>query len=388
MVLEIPTSTGGAIVGGDYRIEVAMYRSDAKNIWLEDISDIIEGGQISIDATQEASKMAFTGTLLERGRLSYYRDWIAPVMTIRTPDPEGLGTIRQTEQLGLYMYLPPTFDADQRNVIENIDARGPIWKMATSGPGYAYAIATGQNVGIRMENVCDLAKVRHAIQTTSETQPKRRTWPWNATWLQIFNDLAKSIGFVPAFEDRVGRVRTHRFRKLHQVPPARTIRSAFGDVYETIRITPDYSKICNHVVVVGNDPKKNDAEIFHKIKNNDPDSPTSTIALGTPNDDGSITETVISVFEEDPNLEKAQAVIDRAEYIMDHGSSTIFKMDVVTVPFIDWTIGDTMKCEIYTDEGEEVAVGTWRWDRLEMNMSRDATCRWTLSKVINWREIA
>jgi hypothetical protein len=367
-------------VGTGATIITSIYRANRDNTWLEDISDRVEGGSIVVDTTR-AVPMTFQAQTTEPGVLTPYRDWVAPVMTYRYPDPDSSAWISVTQQLGLYIVMPPTKTYSAAQGVETIDGRDPLWLMASTGPGEPWSRATGQNVGIAIETVCNLAGIRHAIQTTSQTLPKRRTWPWNASWLDIANDLARSIGFVPLWIDRVGRARSHRFRKLSTVEPARVISSGQANVIDSVRIEPDMARLCNHVVVVGNDPKGN--PVIAERLNNDPDSPTSTVSLGTAAD-----PVRISRFEEDPNIDDQDAADQLADRIMDQSTSVFQRVNVTTLPVLDWEIGDTASLDIETDNGDEVASGLHRWERLSMGLGVDATVNWTFLKLVRWSQVA
>jgi hypothetical protein len=366
-------------LGSGLRITTAIYRASRDNVWLEDISQQVEGGQISVDTTQ-AVPMTFQAQALGPNVLTPFQDWLAPVITMVEPDPLTGAAITTTQQLGLYMVMPPVRTYTAAQGVQEIDGRDSLWLLASSGPGEPWSRATGQNVGIAMETVCNLAGVRHAVQTTSLTLPKRRTWPWNATWLQIFNDLARSIGFVPAWVDRVGRVRSQRFKKLGDTTPARTISSANGDVLDTVRLEPDLTRLCNHVVVVGNDPKG--TPVIAERLNDDPGSPTSTVSLGTTADPVKITK-----FVEDPNLTDQDAVDALADRLMEQGTSVYVRMSVRSMPVVNWQLGDVVAVDIATDHGDPVASGKWRWERMSMGLGVDAVCDWSMSKLIPYAKV-
>lgn len=358
-------------LGGAARITTQLYRATADNVWLEDISDRVEAGSITVDISR-TTPMTLEATTTQPDVVTAATDWIAPVTTYSYPDATTGRTVTVRHQLGLYLVMPSTKTYTAAQGIERIDAYDPLWLLAASGPGEPWSRASGQNVGIAIETVCNLAGVRHAIQTTSQTLPKRRTWPWNATWLEIANDLARSIGFVPLWPDRTGRVRSHRFRKLGSVQPARLISHTNGMVIDTVTLDPDMTRFCNHVVVVGNDPKGN--PVVAERLNNDRNSPTSTTTLGFRK----------SRFEEDPNIDDQDAADQLADRLIEQGSSVYQRMTVRTLPVLDWEIGEVTQVDIATDAGDPVASGRWRWDRLTMGLGVDATCEWRLSKLVSF----
>lgn len=367
-------------LGSGNTITTTIYRATRENVWLEDISDRVEGGLITVDTTQ-ATPMTLQARTTEPDVLTPYRDWIAPVITMRQPDPLTGATITTRQQLGLYVMLPPVKTYSAAQGVQEIDARDPLWLLASSGPGAPWSRATGQNVGIAIETVCRQVGLRHAIQTTSQLLPKRRTWPWNATWLQIANDLARSIGFVPLWVDNTGRVRSHKFKKLGNTEPARVISSSNGMVLETVRLEPDLNRLCNHVVVVGNDPKG--TPVVAERLNNDPGSPTSTVSLGTKDEPVTITR-----FIEDPNLDDQDAVDALADRVMEQGTSVYQRYFIKTMPVLDWSIGDVVTLDISTDTGLEVASGRHRWERLSMGLGVDATVDWTFLKLVPFAQVS
>ena len=375
------TVVGPAIVGGSMVVETKIYRATYDNRWVEDISRYCEPGQLRVDTTQEIMS-SYSFNTIRKNTIDAYNDWIAPVMSIDIPDPDGQGHLITERQLGLFCVPSPSFEFDFMNGADIVDAQGPLYRLANSGPGYAFAIASGQNVVTRMRTICSLARVRALIQSSSETQPKRRAWEWNATWLQILNDLGKSIGFVPMWEDSIGRVRSHRFKSLHSVEPAHTFSNENKNVVDPpFRLTPDLERLCNYVVVVGNNPKTN-TPITKSLLNNSKNSPTSTVNLGTPE-----YPFVIPKFEEDSNLETQAAVNDRAELLMERGSSVMFRVDLITIPMNNWEVGQTIRLDLETSSGEDIGSGTWRWESLSMGTGIDCEVNWTLAKLIKWEDV-
>jgi hypothetical protein len=367
-------------LGSSATITTVLYRANRNNTWLEDLSDRVDSGSVSVD-TSQATPMTFQGTTIEQGILTPYQDWVAPVMTYRYPDPITGATISTTQQLGLFMVMPPTLTDTAAIGTQSIDGRDALWLLSSSGPGSAYSVAKTTNIGSAIKTICDNLNLRNAIQSTSVVMPKKRTWPWNTSWLQIANDLATMVGFVPMWVDRTGRIRTHRFRKLATIEPARTLSSSAGMILDQVIRQPDLSRLCNQVVVVGNDPKGN--PVKRKLINNDPDSETSTVRLGTANN-----PIVIGKFEEDPNLDDQDAVDQRANLLMDQGTSVFVNMSVTTMPVLDFEIGDVNRLDIQRDDGTVVATGLWRWNRLTIGLGVDATTQWEMSKLIPWSQVA
>lgn len=362
------------VAGGLVTVEVVYKLADRANHHRKDISGLIASGAIAVDLAQP-SPMTFTGEASRVGGITPYRDWIAPILRLTRPDPAGGGDLIEEGQLGLYCVMPPskTFTAAQGT--EAIDGRDPLWLMQQERVADTYAVASGQNAAIAIRTLCSSVGLRSAIQASSVTLPKRRTWKAGTDKLTIANDLADRIGFLPLFPDRQGVIRSRRFRRLGSVEPARIISSAAGDVVETVTIEPDLTRLCNHVVVVGNDPK-GDAVEAERL-NDDPSSPTSTVALG-------VTHFRLEELTEETGQDAVDQMADR---IMDQGSSVFLRTSVTTLPTVDWNLHDVVRLDIATDAGDVVAVGAHRWDAMGMTLGVDAAPTWTFNKLVNWRKV-
>src|SRR6185312_11511926 len=105
--------------------------------------------------------MTFQAQTLAPDVLTPFQDWVAPVVTMVQPDPLTGAAVIETQQLGLYVVMPPATTWTAAQGMQEIDGRDALWLLASSGPGAPWSRATGQNVGIAMETVCNLAGVRH-----------------------------------------------------------------------------------------------------------------------------------------------------------------------------------------------------------------------------------
>jgi hypothetical protein len=132
--------------------------------------------------------------------------------------------------------------------------------------------------------------------------------------------------------------------------------------------------------VIGNDPKGN--PVIARRRNTDPDSSTSAYNLGT------VTEPVwISKFVEDPNLDDQDAVDALADRLMDQGTSAFVRMQVKTTPIMTFEINDVAALDIVNDDGLEVASGRWRWDTMTLGLGIEASCQWSMLKLLTWSEV-
>jgi len=377
VVLPPTAAYAGAVHGGLITVQVIYKLADRDNTHRKDLSSVIGTGEVAVDMNQP-SPMTFTGETLRTGELHPYRDWIAPI--VRLSWAEGATTVVQEEQVGLFCVMPPTSSYTAVGGTEAIDGRDVLWLLQQARVPEAYAVPTGQNVGNAIKSLCRQVSARHAIQTTSQTMPKRRTWKAGTSKLDIANDLARSIGFLPLYPDRAGRIRTRRFQKLGNVVPARTISSAAGHVVETVEIEPDLARLVNHVVVVGNDPKGNPVEA--ERLNNDPASPTSTVRLGTRE------EPIVLFRYEELTDDTTQDEVDQmADRIMDQGSSVFVRTSLTTLPIIDWDLHEVVRLEVETDAGEDVASGVHRWDQLRMGLGVDMATQFRFNKLLRWSKV-
>lgn len=377
---------GEGLVGpGVITVDMTYYRAHRDNTWLENISRHISGGEIAVDLAQP-TPMTLKAEVLTPGYLANFADCIAPVMTLTWVEPDTHETLKQTEQVGLYTVMPPTREWSAHGGSEQLDGRDVLWFLAAKITAKPYSVPTGQNLGEAIQSLCLQAGIRHAIQTTGNVMEKRRTWPPGTTHLAIANDLCKLTGFYPLFVDRTGRARGARSKRVYQMRPARHLSSADGVIVNTVSQRPDPDRICNEVTVIGNKPGETAYRAYRL--NNDPSSPTSTVSLGYTDYAGTFRPTVISKFEEDTGLTTQDAVDQRADLLMDRGSTMFVRQTVWTLPVIDWSIHDLNELDILTDGDVEVSAGSWRWDKLRLGTGVDALVEWEMAKLQPWADVS
>jgi len=368
----------GAVSGGLLTVQVIYKLADRDNTHRKDISGVMATGEVAIDLSQP-SPMTFAGETIRAGELTPYRDWIAPI--VRLSWAEGAATVVHEEQVGLFCVMPPSKRYTAVGGTEAIEGRDPTWLLQQAKAAEPYAVPGGQNVGNAIESLCGQVGARHAIQTTTQTMPRRRTWKAGTSKLDIANDLARSIGFLPLYPDRIGRIRSRRSQRLGNVVPARTISSAAGHVVETVTMEPDLTRLVNHVVVVGNDARDNPVEA--ERLNDDPSSPTSTVSLGGGRDSPIVYFRLVELTDETTQ----DAVDQMADRIMDQGASVFVRTSLTTLPIIDWDLHEVVRLDVATDEGENVAAGVHRWDTLRMGLGVNMACQWRFNKLMRWSKV-
>jgi hypothetical protein len=370
---------------GDIKIGTQFYRATIDNKILEDVSSIltVEGANISAEnSTGDGMKLACRA--IEMEHFTPYRDHIAVFQTVTSMYEDGSGLFTNREQQGLFMVMPtPSTEFTEDSGVEVVEGRGPLFKLRNGRISKPYNLAAGTVITTAMRTQCDLVYANHSIPPAAATLPKKKTWSGDVTREQIFNDLARWAGYIPAFEDRFGRIRSHAFRRLGDQVPAFIFSNANANVTGKIVRTNDFSNLYNEVTVVGSDPKKRDVSIYAHRINNRPDSPTSTVVLGTKTDPMILTRAPV----EDPNLHSQTACDAAADALMDKVTSSLVTMTVSTIPILEWALDSTIKCDLDTKDGNEVASGTWRVKSLNFGLGKNATYNWTLSKVFPWGEV-
>jgi hypothetical protein len=368
------------ILGGSVIVDMALYRANRDNVHGTNLNDYTEGGNLSIDTTAESmGSMDFRCN--QANLLVPYRDWVAPKMSLTTPDHRGQDSETTTAQIGLFMVLPPSEEWTAMNGEESIQCTDSLGLMQLSLVDKTYVVAQGANIVTHIRSLITGVGLRAIVQSSSETMTKKQSWDIGTSRLQIANELCKKIGFEPLFIDRFGRVHSHRKRRMSQVEPSITISSAAGDVYDTVTLEPDIERLCNHVVVLGKDTKG--TKLKKVMTNKDRSSPTSIWSLGEYPDN----PTYITKYEENQKLDKQSAVDARAETLLERGGSVMERLQVVTNPHLFWQIHETVRVDIETDDGVQVANDVYRWEKIEMGLGIDAQTTWTLARVQRWKEI-
>lgn len=268
----VPTA-GAQGSGGGYLLGVELYRATVDNELVEDLSDIFIAGSVDLNVDR-AIKLAGSFTLREPGRVTPYTDYLAPFMRITYDDDRE----DVYQQVGLFATRVPPGTYSPHDAVATFEGSDLTAVMASSvytdttnsagGQTYRQAVLGGiLNAGIS----------RHNIPATALTLPTAQSWPVGMNRLTKSNILLDQIGWYHLGMDLDGKISTPGpSRNLASIEPWRTLTDA--DLLKPIDVQLPGNEIANVIVVVNDDATA--APLTAVARNDDPSSPTSTVAIG------------------------------------------------------------------------------------------------------------
>lgn len=261
--------------GGGHTIWYEVYQADRQNAQLADLTEWFYSasqGEVSLNHDR-AIKSQCTVAMRGPDRLQPYRDYLA-VWMVRD---WGDGRPSQRDQLGLFeVRVPPGTRTVERAeaVYTGYDLTATLARYAFTE---AYNIAASANYVEAALDILALADIsRTLIEPTTQTTAAVISFPVGTTYLEAANTLLQAIGYYQLAAMPDGTLMSMMTRPLHMVEPYRTITDA--DLMAPVEIQPLDTTVANIIIVVKNNP---DSDPLIAIRrNDDPDSPTSTINLG------------------------------------------------------------------------------------------------------------
>lgn len=260
--------------GGGYTVSCDLYRATIDNDLVEDVSDLLIGGYAELNVDRDV-KLAASFTVRDPGRITPYTDYLAPFLRREYDD----GRATAYEQVGLYAIdVPPgTYSPD--DAVATFQGSDLTAVLA----GYVYTDSSSSSAGTtytgQVGGVCTNAGLtRHNIPSSSATLPKPQSWPVGTTRLEKANKLLDLLGgWYHLGMDLDGKISTPGApQDLASMEPWRVLTD--DDLLKPIAVNPTGQGIANVIVVVNDDATS--APLFGTARNDDPASPTSTVAIG------------------------------------------------------------------------------------------------------------
>lgn len=256
-----------------YVIAAELWRATIDNQLVEDVSQYLTDGSVSMDVDRDI-KLALSVTVRQPARITPYVDYLAPFVRLTYDD----GSPDVYRQLGLYAIKTPpgsysptdavaTFAGDD---LTRVLADYAYSDNSSSAAGTDY---TGQIGG----TVTNGGISRHNIPSAPDLLPVAQSWKIGTTRLEKANTLLDQLGWYHLGMDLDGKISTPGApQDLASMEPYRTI--ADEDVMSALDVTPAGQDIANVVLVVNDDASA--APLHSVARNDDPSSPTSTVATG------------------------------------------------------------------------------------------------------------
>jgi hypothetical protein len=259
--------------GGGYELSVDLFRCDENNAILEEVSDLFVAGSIDLNVDR-AVKLAASFTLRDPDRVTPYSDYLAPYVRIDYDDDrDGV-----YQQAGLFaITVPPgTYSPDgavatfQGSDLTAVMASSVYTDTFSHPAAYAYRTAI-------LGAISGSGLSRYNIPAVADTLPTAQSWKVGTSRLAKANSLLDQLGWYHLGMDLDGKISTPGpSRALASIEPWRTLTDS--DLLRPVDVQPGTAPVYNVIVVVNDDATA--APLYAVARNDDPASPTSTVAIG------------------------------------------------------------------------------------------------------------
>jgi hypothetical protein len=254
-------------------ITPTLWRCDRDGNRLEELTDALVAGSISMNLDRDAGKVSASFTLTDPDRVRPYVDFLKPELLIEFDD--GRPSIEHP--LGFYATRTPSAERTIERYSAVFECEDLTRLLGLSAYTATDNVPSARNIVTEIEETVGEANLTlTAFPATTRTTSKDLTFPVGTTRLDKINELLKSIGFYQAYPNRDGRITSREIVALDQLQPVATLTDA--DVLGPIATQTTDQTLVNVVVVVKDDAA--DAPLTAIARNDDPASPTSTVSTG------------------------------------------------------------------------------------------------------------
>lgn len=347
--------TGGR--DGRILVEPRLYLATKSNQLLADISEQIISGFVEARADR-AIKTQFRAEFLNQPEVEPYVDYLAPFLKITYGD----GTV-ENEQLGLYSVSPGAFQITEGYRTGSYTGFDLTWELAQAAFSGRYTVAAGTNYVTAITTILTGAGfTRYAIPATSQTLPTARTWAYEASKLEVINDLLAECGYHSLYANRQGILTSVPYRNLLTTQPSLTLTSGAGStVVGAIRQEPVTDALYNNVKIIREDSANAANSFVVDLTNSNPESPVSTVRLGR----------TISLVIQDSAIASQTVATSLAEQILQRAAYQYTNYQIQTLPLPArefWEVYDT---NIQMKDGTTALSGKLYADGWEIGFTPD-----------------
>jgi len=273
------TSQAIPFSGGPKRLARAMWRSNATNARLEDLTKLVTGASVSLDIDRTIP-MTLTVELVDPGALVAYRDFLAPTVTIT----EIVSGTETTAQLGLFRIGVPATTRYPNAVTGQVDGEDMMSLLANSGVGAVpFNMSPADSYRTAIITQCSLAGItRTNMPPDARVVPagKFHSWPPGTARCRIVFDLCRILGWLNPWSDGEGVITTKIVEEPGTQQPAITYRDGDGSsLVGVVTSQPAVTTLSNHIVVT-QDNLQTGVVLTADRTNTDPSSPSSIPNIG------------------------------------------------------------------------------------------------------------
>jgi len=260
-------------VGGVRMLDARLLRVDASGAFLEDLSDVLVGGQVELNIEREI-KLTASLTLRQPERVRPWLDYLAPFITYQADASD-----EHTYPLGIFAVRVPPGTYGERQAVATFAGEDLTSVLATSAYTSPHTVASGTPVVSELTATIQGAGLTRIALPTATTRTFRKDWTFapGTTRLEKCNRVLDHIGWYRLYMTTSGQIASPG----RYVEPSR--QQPFTVWTEDVLVAepeeqPRDELPANVVIVVRDDP--NDAPLVAVARNDDPRSPTSTVSVG------------------------------------------------------------------------------------------------------------
>jgi hypothetical protein len=321
MTVEVVPSTS-SLYGRAATMLPRLYLSNKQGDLLDDISEEVLHGEVTLDLDLGGAKMSFDCELKNPLTVRPFIDYVAPFLRLVYED----GSI-DDEQVGLYVLIPASGRHSAAMTVETLDGRDLGWVLAADQSAGVVNMANGANlIASAIADLADGGITRVLIPPSPATSTKDTSWEPGTSRLERVNDRLMNAGYYTLAFDRHGYAISKPYQDLANAEPVVTYIGQANADYNSMIVgeiddEPDMNRTANRVVVIGSDPSQE--PIIAVRENTDPESPASYANLGNL----WLTRTV-----EDSQLQTQEAVNALADEMIRNGAGYFRRVTLQTRP--------------------------------------------------------
>jgi hypothetical protein len=356
-LVAVTVERGGAARLFDW--DVRCYVCDIDGNVRRDITAWVENLTVDMNLDR-AVRLVGKFDVTDASVIERYTDYVQAIMHRVFPD----GT-QDDIPLGFFCFTQPkryigwTYTAGSW---EGYDLTALLINRVAQGP---YNLASGVNVGTAIADLIQACGInRYRLPSTSVTLDGPRTWPPGTTYAEIAGDLCDLLGWYALYSDPTGWLTTAPIVDKQYVAPWATVYP--DDQFAELVEVPTDTQVRNVVIVRRLQP---DQDPIYAVATNDrPDSPTSTVNIGT-------RAQVVDVNE----LADETAAQQQADYLLSISGSYYVTLDMYLLPDPTIDLHQTIDVHFINERGTDLSGRYWiRTWRMNLGGTRDASPYLTL----------
>lgn len=258
--------------GGGITTWFELWRATIDNQMVEDISDYLLGGKVDMNRDRAVTTQA-TFDLKDVSIVDPYTDYLAVFQNLEYDD----SGIIERDQLGLFNVRVPSGTRTKERAEGEHTGYDITAMLARRAFTDTYNVAAGTNYVDAVTTVLAMAGItRHAIEATTRTTPSPLSFPLGTTYLDFCNTLLNTIGYYNLAATTDGRPMSGMSRDVQYMEPFRTVND--DDLMAPIDARPTDTSVANIIIVIKDNPSEPPLTAIRR--NDEPDSPTSTVSIG------------------------------------------------------------------------------------------------------------